>query len=97
MNDKKGQPQRRGIRYEKKKAKDHKAKHIGGPGREDARRGRQKIEIKDRKTPVTRPELIKVKRKGVTKVISKGGFTGPVLDYGKEKKMKLYKGKKRTI
>jgi len=28
MNNKKGQPQKRGISYEKKKAKDHKAKHI---------------------------------------------------------------------
>ena len=44
MNNKKGQPQKRGISYEKKKAKDHKAKHIGGPGNPDAQKGRQKID-----------------------------------------------------
>lgn len=95
MKNKKGQPQRRGIEYEKKKAKDHGAKHVGGPGKEDARKGGQKIEIKDKKDPVTRPELVKMKRKKITKIISKGGFTKPALDYGKEKKMKLYKGKKK--
>jgi hypothetical protein len=46
---------------------------------------------------VTRPELIKLKRKKINKVISKGGFTDPALDYGKEKRMKLYKGKKRLV
>ena len=47
MNNKKGQPQKRGIAYEKKKAKDHKAKHIGGPGNPDAKKGNQKLEIKN--------------------------------------------------
>jgi len=95
MSNKKGQPQRRGIRYEKKKARDHRAKHVGGPGKEDARKGSQKIEVKDRKTPVTRPELVKIKRKGINKVISKAGFTDPALGYGKQRRMKLYKGKKK--
>lgn len=92
---KKRQPKWR--RYEKQKAKAHKAKVVGGPGKEDARKRKQKIEIKDRKSPVTRPELIKIRRKGVTKVISKGGFTKPALEYGKEKKMKLYKRKKKLM
>jgi len=83
------------YKYEKKKAKDHKAKHKGGPGKVDAQRKKQKIEIKDRKVPVTRPELIKMKRRRVSKVISKAGFTEPALDYGKKRKMKLYKGKKK--
>jgi len=47
MNNKKGQPQKRGIAYEKKKAKDHKVKHIGGPGNPDAKKGNQKLEIKN--------------------------------------------------
>ena len=92
---KKSQPSWR--RYEKEKTRAHKATPKGGPGREDAVKGRQKIEIKDRKTPVTRPELVKIKRKKINKVISKGGFTDPALDYGREKRMKLYKGKKRVV
>lgn len=83
--------------YEKKKAKSHKAKHIGGPGREDARKGRVKIEVKDRKTPVTKPELVKMKRRKINKVISKSGFTEPAIDYGKKKRMKLYKGRRRVV
>lgn len=92
---KKKKPQPSWRRYEKKKAKDHGAIPKGGPGKEDAVKGRQKIEIKDRNDPVTRPELVKMKRKKITKVISKSGFTEPALDYGKKAKMKLYKGKKK--
>ncbi|HCM36667.1 MAG: hypothetical protein A3J30_01220 [Candidatus Wildermuthbacteria bacterium RIFCSPLOWO2_02_FULL_47_9c] len=95
MNNRKGQPQRRGVNYERKKARDHGAKHIGGPGNPDAEKGRQKLEIKDWKQPVPRPEVVKARRKGVTKFISKSGFTEPALEYGEERKIKLYKGKKR--
>ena len=84
-------------KYEKQKARAHGAKPLGGPGKVDAQKGGQKIEIKDRKAPVTRPELIRMRRKKVTKVISKGGFTKPALDYGKQKKMKLYQKKKRVV
>ena len=83
------------YRYERKKAKAFRATHVGGPGREDARKGRQKIEIKDRKRPITRPELIKLRRKGVVKVITKSGFTKPALEYGRERRMKLYKRRKK--
>ncbi|MBI2124113.1 MAG: hypothetical protein HYU04_02670 [Candidatus Wildermuthbacteria bacterium] len=97
MNNRKGQPQRRGVNYEKKKARDHGVKHIGGPGNPDAQKGRQKLEIKDWKQPVPRPEVVKARRKGVTKFISRSGFTEPTLAYGEERKMKLYKGKKRLV
>lgn len=97
MKNRKGQPQKRGLAYEKKKARDHRATHVGGPGNPDARKGKQKIEIKDWQRPVPRPEVVKARRKGVTKFISKKGFTDPALEYGKERKMKLYKGKKRLV
>ena len=83
--------QRRGINYEKKKVKDHNRKHLGGPGRLDA----HGMEVKDWKSPVARPEIVKAKRKDVTKFISKGGFTEPALEYGRKRRMKLYKGTKR--
>jgi len=55
------------------------------------------LEIKDWQRPVPRPEVVKARRKGVTKFISKKGFTNPALEYGKKRKMKLYKGKKRLV
>lgn len=94
MKNKKGQAQKRAVRYEKKKARDFRAKHVGGPGKEDAKKGGQKFEMKDRKTPVTKPELIKMKRRRINRVISKSGFTKPAIDYGKGR-IKLYKGRKR--
>lgn len=88
---KKGQPQRRGIRYEKKKAKDHGREHLGGPGKLDAPR----MEVKDWVKPVSKSLVVKAKRKGVTKFINKAGFSGPAIEYGKKVKMKLYKGEKK--
>ncbi len=93
MNNKKGQPQKRGIAYEKKKVKDHGRKHIGGPGKPDA----PGMEVKDWKRPVPRSIVVRARRKGIVKFINKGGFTKPAIEYGKEKKMKLYKGKKRLV
>lgn len=95
MNNKKGQPQRRGINYEKQKAKDHNATHVGGPGKPDAIKGTQKIEIKNWQKPVSKPDVVIARRKGVNKFISKSGFTHPALEYGKQRKMHLYKGKKK--
>ena len=59
---------KRGFRYEKEKAKAHRGKHIGGPGKEDYRRGEVKGEVKNRKTLVTKPELQEMFRKGITEV-----------------------------
>jgi len=72
---------KRGIRYEKKKAKSHGARHVGGPGKEDYRRGNVKGEVKNRKTAVTKPELQKMFKKGITEVESKSGFTNPAIEY----------------
>ena len=72
---------RRGIAYEKKKANDHGAEHVGGPGREDYRYGTVKGEVKNRKRKVTKPELQELVRKGIGEVESKSGFTKPAIDY----------------
>jgi len=40
---------------------------------------------------------VDARRKGVTKFISKSGFTDPAIEYGKSRKMKLYEGKKRVV
>ena len=79
--------------YEKTAAKRHKAKQIGGAGKEDYRRGSVIGEVKDRETPVTRPELIKMAKKKVKEVESKGGFTEPAIAYRNryQPQMKLFK------
>lgn len=97
MNNQKGKPQTRGINYEKVKAKAHKMIHVGGPGKPDATKGRLKMEVKDWVTPVSRPVLVKAKRKGVSKFVSKSGFTKPAIEYGKTRNMKLYQGKKKVV
>ena len=75
---------KRGIDYEKKKSKAHNAKHIGGPGKEDYRRGAVKGEVKHRITPVTKPELQKIFKKKISEVESKSGFTKPAIEYAKK-------------
>ena len=73
---------KRGIAYEKRKADEHGASHIGGSGNHDYQRGTVKGEVKDRQTPVTKPELQNlIRQKGVTEVDSKAGFTQPAIDY----------------
>lgn len=72
----------RGLAYESRKAKEHGAKHVGGPGKPDFVRGNIVGEVKDRKSPVTKPELQSlISDKGVNYVDSKGGFTQPAIEY----------------
>ena len=91
LSKKKGAAQKRGIRYEKKKVKDHGRKPMGGPGKPDA----PGMEVKNWKNPVPRPVVVRAKRKGIVKFVSKSGFTKPATEYGKKANMKLYKGKKK--
>lgn len=75
-------PSKRGIDYEKQKSAEHGARHVGGPGKHDYERGAARGEVKCRVSPVTKPELQRlVNRKGITEVESKGGFTGPAVEY----------------
>jgi len=75
-------PSKRGIDYEKQKSAAHGAHHVGGPGKHDYERGTARGEVKCRVSPVTKPELQRlVSQKGITEVESKGGFTGPAVEY----------------
>ncbi len=75
-------PSKRGIDYEKQKSVEHRARHVGGPGKHDYERGTTRGEVKCRNSPVTKPELQRlIKEKGITEVESKGGFTGPAVEY----------------
>jgi len=72
----------RGIAYEKRKADEHGARHVGGPGMHDYERGGKLGEVKNRESPVTKPELQRlIHDKCVSEVDSRGGFTQPAIDY----------------
>jgi hypothetical protein len=89
---------KRGIDYEKSKAKAHNGKHLGGPGKADYSRGKVLGEVKCRTTKVTKPELISlIKKKNIKEVDSKAGFTTPALEYQKKyhPEVKLMKHSKK--
>lgn len=82
-------------RYEKFKAREHRGKHIGGPGKEDYRRGQVKGEVKHWKRPVTKPEVKKIVEKGMKEITNLKGFTKPAIDYACKRKIKLFEKGKR--
>jgi hypothetical protein len=86
----------RGLRYEKEKAKERGAKHVGGPGKHDYERGGVKGEVKNRKSKVTKRELQEMAKKGIKEVESKSGFTKPAKEYRDKyrKDIKLLQGGK---
>ena len=72
----------RGIAHEKRIASKHNAKHVGGPGKEDYRRGSVLGEVKATKAKMTKPTLMKyIKEKGITEFDVKNGYTKPALAY----------------
>jgi hypothetical protein len=86
---KKRSPSKRGIQYEKTQSKKHKAKHLGGPGKPDYKRGKIKGEVKNWNTPVHSGIVKKLKKKGIKEIISKSGFTKPAEELAKRYKIKL--------
>lgn len=75
---------KRGISREKRAAKAHNAKHIGGPGKEDYIRGTVKGEVKTTKSKMTKPTMMKcIKEKGITEFDVTSGYTKPALQYCK--------------
>jgi len=70
---------------------------VGGPGKEDYRRGNTKGEVKHRQSPVTRPEAIKIRRKGITEIDSMSGFTEPAKNYAESRGMKLFQRGRRIV
>ena len=76
--------------YERRKARKHRGRHVGGPGREDYRRGNVKGEVKHWKRRMSKPEVRKVARKGIKEISNLGGFTEPAKEYARRHKMKLF-------
>lgn len=79
-------------RYERLKAKEHRGRHVGGPGKADYIRGRVKGEVKHRKAPVTKTELMALAGRGIKEIDSLSGYTGSAMEYADRYRpyLKLY-------
>ena len=84
---------KRGIAYEKRQATKTKSQHKGGPGKEDLKKGKIKIEVKNWKRPVHAGAIKAAAKKKIKTVISKSGFTEPAKKFAKAKSIQLKKGK----
>ena len=76
-------------RYERRQARKHRGHHIGGPGKEDYRRGKKTGEVKHLKRPMTRTEVMKAAQKGIKEIVSLRGFTKPAIEYVKRYRSNL--------
>jgi len=83
--------------YERRKARKHRGRHVGGPRREDYRRGDVKGEVKHMKRRMTKPEVMRVRRKGIKEIVTLGGYTKPAKGYARRHKMKLFHRGKRVV
>jgi len=85
-------------RYERLKAKKHRARHVGGPGKADYIRGSVKGEVKHRKRPLTKKEVMELAKKGVKEIESLSGYTKSAIEYVKKYRpyLKLFKRGKRV-
>jgi len=69
------------LKTEAQVASDLGCEHRGGPSNPDMLCGGKKGEVKDRQTKVTKPELMRLAKKGNRTVYSTAGFTKPALTY----------------
>jgi len=85
-------------RYEKRKAKEHRGRHLGGPGKSDYTRGNKQGEVKNWSRPMSKYDVKKEAQKGRTEITNKSGFTEGAVEYAKRYRpsLKLYDKKKRV-
>ena len=85
-------------RYEKKKARQHRGRHVGGPGQPDYIRGKIHGEVKSWNRPMSRADVMREARKGRNELTSKRGFTQSAIEYTRRYRpnMKLFHRKKRV-
>lgn len=68
-------------RFEKKMARKHRGRHVGGPGKPDYTRGGIEGEVKQRQRPLTRAEVMAECRKGRVEIVCSAGFTESAIKY----------------
>lgn len=83
--------------YERHKTRKHRGRHVGGAGKEDYRRGDVKGEVKHMKRRMTKPEVGRAARKGITEIDTLGGYTQPAKEYARRRGMKLFHRGRRVV
>ncbi|MFX0138048.1 MAG: hypothetical protein ACFFDN_30680 [Candidatus Hodarchaeota archaeon] len=85
-------------RYEKRKTKEHRGKHVGGPSRPDYTRGNKRGEVKSWSRPLSKYDVMKEAKKGRDEITSKSGYTKGAVEYAKRYRpsMKLFHKKKKV-
>lgn len=68
-------------KHEKKTAKKHRGRHVGGPGQPDYTRGDVQGEVKLRQRPLTKAEVMAECRKGRTEIDCNAGFSESAIEY----------------
>ena len=68
-------------KHEKMIAKEHRGRHVGGPGKPDYTRGKVQGEVKLRKRPLTKTEVMAECRKGRTEIDCNAGFSESAIEY----------------
>jgi hypothetical protein len=83
--------------YEKRMAKKHKGRYLGGPGQPDYIKGKIPGEVKAWSRPMSRYDVKKEIQKGRKEIISKSGFTSGAISYVKRYRpnVKLFHKNKR--
>ena len=66
---------RKATKYEKRHARAHRGKHVGGPGKPDYYRGKVQGEVKCWKRPMAKGDVQREVAKGRREIVSKSGFT----------------------
>jgi len=72
---------KRWQKHEKKTAKKHRGRHVGGPGQPDYTRGDVQGEVKLRQRPLTKTEVMAECRKGRTEIVCNAGFSESAIEY----------------
>lgn len=83
--------------YEKRQARKHRGKHVGGSGSPDYVRGGVLGEVKCWQKPLTRNQVRQIAKKGIPEIVSKSGYTESAIRYVKRYRpyMKLFHRKRR--
>ena len=84
-------------RYEKRKAREHRGRHVGGPGKPDYTRGSEQGEVKNWARPMSKYDVKKEAQKGRTEISCKSGYTEGAIKYAQRYRpsLKLFQRKKR--
>ena len=84
--------------YEKRKAKEHRGRHLGGPGEPDYTRGEVAGEVKNWSRPMGKSEVMKEVKKGRQEITAKSGFTQEAIEYVQRYRpnVKLFHRKKKV-